>query len=78
MNIRTRTTRNRDGYATVVMTAILALVLSLTVMNTKILANLSGEIRLIERRQSEALKNNWQDTHANLLPNTVITNDGSE
>jgi hypothetical protein len=73
MKIRHKRTIQTKGYATVAIFSIVALVVTLIMLNTRALARLKGEIQLIDQRQTEFLANKSTLTHTNLPPKTVVT-----
>jgi hypothetical protein len=55
--------RRKDGMAVIVMLALLAMILGFIVANSRVLANLGGEIKVIEQKQIRRLNhsaNNMQ------------------
>ena len=57
MRIRPPIRRDSDAYLTIAMFALVALVLTLIMVNVRSLTLLKREIRLIEQRQLERLEN---------------------
>lgn len=73
MRIRHTQSQASDGYATVAIFAIVALAVSLIVLNSRTLTHLKREIQLIDKRQTELLAINSPLTHTNQPPKTVNT-----
>jgi len=73
MKIRLKQTAESKGYATVAIFSIVALIVTLILLNTRTLAQLKREIQLIDQRQTELLANKSTLTHTNLPPKTVVT-----
>jgi hypothetical protein len=73
MKTRHKQKTEASGYATVAIFSIVALVMTLIMLNTRTLAQLKGEIQLIDQRQTEFLANKSTLTYTNLPPKTVVT-----
>ncbi|MBT5709109.1 MAG: hypothetical protein HOI66_22545, partial [Verrucomicrobia bacterium] len=71
MKTRHKQITEASGYATVAIFSIVALVMTLIMLNTRTLAQLKGEIQLIDQRQTEFLENKSTLIYTNLPPKTV-------
>lgn len=76
MKPRSHHVRSKGGYATVVIFALLVLTIMLIMSHAITLTLLKKELRLIEKRQVEAEKNNWG--HTNRVTRVVIPIDDSD
>lgn len=73
MRPRQKHATKADGYATVAIFAIVALVVTLLLINSRTLTRLKKEIQLIDQRQTNFLVTNSTLSHTNQPPKTVNT-----
>ena len=73
MNLRRPIRNDRAAYATVAIFALVALVITLAIVNARSLAQLRREIRLIDEQQIERLAKQSRLIYTNLPPQSVNT-----
>lgn len=65
--------KKNSGYATVAIFALVALVITLAIVNARSLAQLRREISLIDSQQTERLAQQSKLSYTNFPPETVNT-----